>query len=77
VRGAYIKGEGFIEVMIITNTGRTFIYKQESVNGEFIVPYSTIENTYDVKAISKYKVSSTGMEYDVTEKDVRYGLTVV
>jgi dolichyl-diphosphooligosaccharide--protein glycosyltransferase len=77
VRGAHIKGEGFIEVMIITNTGRTFIYKQESVNGEFIVPYSTIENTYDVKAISKYRVSSTGKEYDVTERDVRYGLTVV
>ena len=26
---------------LITNTGRAFIYKQESENGEFIVPYST------------------------------------
>jgi dolichyl-diphosphooligosaccharide--protein glycosyltransferase len=49
VRGAHIEGEGIIEVPVISNTGRKFIYRQMSVNGEFIVPYSTTGNPYEVK----------------------------
>lgn len=76
VKGARIKGDGFIEVSLKSNTGRQFTYKQESVNGEFIVPYSTTDNPYDVKTVSKYRVLSTGKEYDVTENDVMNGLVI-
>jgi len=76
VKGARIKGEGFIEISLVSNTGRQFTYKQESVNGEFIVPYSTIGDPYNVKAVSKYRVLSTGKDYDVTEEDVMKGLVV-
>jgi len=76
VKGAKIKGDGFIEVPVISNTGREFVYKQESVNGEFIIPYSTIGNSYGVKTIGKYHVVITGKEYDVTENDVMQGLVV-
>ncbi|HXW98461.1 MAG TPA: oligosaccharyl transferase, archaeosortase A system-associated, partial [Methanomicrobiales archaeon] len=48
VKGAHIKGTGTIEVPLVTNTGRTFTYQQESVNGEFVVPYATQGNPYDV-----------------------------
>jgi len=76
VKGAVIKGNGFIEVPVIANTGRNFIYKQESVNGEFIVPYSTIGNLYGVKTTGKYHIIETNKEYDVTENDVMQGLVV-
>jgi dolichyl-diphosphooligosaccharide--protein glycosyltransferase len=76
VKGARIKGDGFIEVSVISNTGRNFTYKQESVNGEFIVPYSTIGNPYDVKTINKYHVIGTDKQYDITENDVMQGLVV-
>jgi dolichyl-phosphooligosaccharide-protein glycotransferase len=76
VKGAHIKGNGTIQVSVVSNTGRNFIYKQESVNGEFIVPYSTIDNSYGVKTTSKYKVIESGKEYDVTENDVMQGLEV-
>jgi dolichyl-phosphooligosaccharide-protein glycotransferase len=76
VKGAHIKGEGLIKVPIITDTGRKFMYQQMSVNGEFIVPYSTIDNPYGVKTTGKYLVVGTGKEYDVSENDVMQGLTV-
>jgi len=76
VKGAHIKGEGIIEVPVETNTGRLFIYRQESVNGEFIVPYSTTGNSYDVKTTGKYTVSGTGRQYDVPESAVVQGLTI-
>jgi len=76
VIGAHIKGDGFIEVPVVTNTGRKFIYRQESVNGEFIVPYSTTGNSYDVKTTGKYTVSGTGRQYDVPESAVIQGLTI-
>ncbi len=40
VRGARLKGEGRIEVTIQTDLGRTFVYRQESENGLFILPYA-------------------------------------
>ena len=65
VKGAHIKGDGIIEVPVVTNTGRNYTYRQESVNGEFIVPYSTTGNPYDVKTTGKYQIVSTGMQFDV------------
>ena len=76
VKGAIIKGDGFIEIPIITNTGRKFVYVQESVNGEFVVPYSTIGNPYNVTAVNKYHIYGTDKLYDVTENDVMQGLIV-
>jgi oligosaccharyl transferase (archaeosortase A-associated) len=76
VKGAHIKGEGIIEVPIISNTGRNFTYRQMSINGEFIVPYSTTGNPYDVMATGKYRVVTTGKEYDVPESAVMQGTLV-
>ena len=54
VKGAHINGEGMIELPLMTNTGRTFTYRQESSAGEFIVPYSTTGNPYEVHATGPY-----------------------
>lgn len=70
VKGFHIEGEGIIEVPIITNTGRTFIYAQNSINGEFIVPYSTDGNPYDVKTNGNYRINGNLTEYKVSESDV-------
>jgi dolichyl-diphosphooligosaccharide--protein glycosyltransferase len=76
VKGAHIKGDGIIEVPVETNTGRSFTYRQASMNGEFIVPYSTTGNSYDVKTTGKYTVSVTGRQYDVPESAVLQGSTI-
>ena len=76
VKGAHIGGEGIIEVPVISNTGRNFMYRQESVNGEFIVPYSTTGNPYGVKTTGKYRVVSSGREYDVPESAIMDGATI-
>ncbi len=76
VKGAHIQGEGIIEVPVISNTGRTFTYRQSSVNGEFVVPYSTTENPYGVKTTGKYRVISSGKEYDVTESAIMEGALI-
>lgn len=76
VKGAHIKGNGIIEVPIETDVGRQFIYRQQSINGEFIVPYSTTGNPYGVRATDKYRVSNTSLTFDITEKDIMQGLTV-
>ena len=76
VKGAHIQGEGIIQVPVISNTGRTFIYRQMSSNGEFIVPYSTTGSTYGVKTSGKYKVISSGREYDVPESAVMEGALI-
>ncbi len=61
VKGAHIMGEGTIELQVVTNTGRTFTYRQQSNNGEFIVPYSTVNNTYEVSG--KWKISHYRHKY--------------
>ncbi len=71
VTGARIPGDGTIEVDIITNTGREFTYSQKSVNGEFIVPYSTTGSSWDVRAKGNYRIVETGKEYTVSEEDVK------
>jgi dolichyl-diphosphooligosaccharide--protein glycosyltransferase len=76
VKGAHIRGSGTIEVPIVTNTGRTFIYRQDSIDGEFIVPYATTGNPYEVKASGKYRIIGTGQQYDVPESAVEQGLTI-
>ncbi|MGB8220409.1 MAG: oligosaccharyl transferase, archaeosortase A system-associated [Methanoregula sp.] len=77
VKGAHIKGSGIIEISLVTNTGRNFTYSQQSVNGEFVVPYSTTGNPYDVKANGKYQiVGTTGTTFDVPESAVMQGLTI-
>lgn len=76
VKGAHIPGEGIIEVPLVTNTGRNFTYRQASINGEFIVPYPTTDSPYDVRTTGKYRVISTGQEYDVPESAVLQGLSI-
>ncbi|MEN6397095.1 MAG: hypothetical protein ABFC78_11515, partial [Methanoregula sp.] len=76
VKGAYIPGNGIIEVPIITNTGRTFIYRQASENGTFIVPYPTSGSPYEVRATGPYHIVGTDWYFNVTEEDVMQGSTV-
>jgi dolichyl-diphosphooligosaccharide--protein glycosyltransferase len=76
VKGAHIKGDGVIEVPVVTNTGRTFTYRQQSVNGEFIIPYATSGNTYEVKATGPYRIVGSDKSFDVTESDILSGNTV-
>ncbi len=73
VKGAHISGEGIIEVPIVTNTGRTFVYRQASENGEFIVPYSTTKSHYEVNATGQYHIAGTSRYITVTENDVKDG----
>ena len=76
VPGARIKGEGVIESPVVTNTGRQFTWRAASVNGEFIVPYSTEGNPYDVRATGKYRIAGTGREYSVSEDAVMRGVQI-
>jgi dolichyl-phosphooligosaccharide-protein glycotransferase len=76
VKGAHIRGTGLIELPLVTNTGREFTYRQESSNGEFVVPYSTRGNPYDVKATGPYRIAGSGATYEVSEEDVLSGSTV-
>ena len=76
VKGARIRGEGIIEVPVVTNTGRTFTYRQESRNGEFVVPYPTTGGPSGVRATGKYRIAGTGKEFSVTEEAVIQGLAV-
>jgi len=73
VNGARIAGDGIIEVPVVTNTGRAFVYRQESVEGEFIVPYSTTGTRYSVKATGPYHIAGTSRYIPVTEDDVMKG----
>jgi dolichyl-phosphooligosaccharide-protein glycotransferase len=76
VNGARITGNGIIELPLVTNTGRTFTYRQESIAGGFIVPYSTTGNPYEVHATGPYHLVGTDRYFTVTEDDVKGGKTV-
>jgi hypothetical protein len=52
------------------------VYRQESSGGEFIVPYSTQENPYEVRATGPYHIIGTSRTFEVTEEAVREGNTV-
>jgi dolichyl-diphosphooligosaccharide--protein glycosyltransferase len=73
VNGAHITGDGIIELPILTNTGREFVYRQESINGEFVVPYSTTGDHYGVRATGPYHIVGTSRYITVTEEDVLVG----
>jgi oligosaccharyl transferase (archaeosortase A-associated) len=76
VKGAHIPGKGVIELSLVTNTGRNFTYRQESIAGEFIVPYSTTGNPSDVHATGPYHLAGTDRYFTVTEDEVTGGKTV-
>jgi dolichyl-diphosphooligosaccharide--protein glycosyltransferase len=76
VRGARLKGEGRIEVTIQTDLGRTFVYRQESENGLFILPYATKNSPYPVKTTGPYRLVSSGRTIEVSEQDVVEGATI-
>ncbi|HDR73057.1 MAG TPA: oligosaccharyl transferase, archaeosortase A system-associated [Methanoculleus sp.] len=76
VPGAVINGEGTIEVTMVSNTGREFVYRQESIDGRFIVPYSTQDNPYDVRATGPYRIIATGEMIGVSEDAVVNGMSV-
>ena len=76
VKGAHIKGSGIISVPVVTNTGRHFTWRQESINGEFVVPFSTTGNPYGVKAEGQYRIEGTGQTFDVPEGAVVEGTAI-
>ncbi len=76
VPGARIKGEGIIELPVVTNTGRQYTWRAESENGVFIVPYATEGNPYDVRATAQYRIAGTGQEFSVSEYAVMNGVTI-
>ena len=76
VPGARVQGTGVIALDLVSDTGRSFTYRQASTDGEFIVPYSTTGNPYGVKAVGKYRIEGTGREFDVPEEAVMRGLQV-
>lgn len=76
VKGAHIKGTGIIELNLVSNTGRNFTYRQESVDGEFVVPFSTTGNPYGVKAQGNYRISGSGQEFAVPESAVMMGSSI-
>ena len=76
VKGAQIRGEGTIELVLVTNQGRTFTYRQESRDGVFVVPYSTVQNPYPVRAEGPYRIVGTSLAYEVTEEEVKEGRQV-
>jgi len=76
VKGARIKGSGIIEIPLVTNQGRNFTYSQESINGEFIVPYSTTGDASGVHATGPYQIEGTSTTFEVPENAVEQGLTI-
>jgi oligosaccharyl transferase (archaeosortase A-associated) len=76
VEGAHIRGEGIIEIPLVTNEGRQFIYRQNSEGGEFIVPYSTDRTGTGVRALGPYRIAGSKMTFEVQEVDVITGRLV-
>jgi len=76
VPGARIQGEGVIEVPVTTNTGRQFVWRAASVDGEFIVPYATTGSPYEVRATGNYRIVGTGREIAVPEDAVISGAPI-
>jgi oligosaccharyl transferase (archaeosortase A-associated) len=76
VNGARLRGEGIIEVRVETNLGRVFVYRQESENGYFILPYSTNGGVYPVHTLGPYRITGSNRTIEVSEQDVLEGNTV-
>ncbi|HOV67036.1 MAG TPA: oligosaccharyl transferase, archaeosortase A system-associated [Methanoregulaceae archaeon] len=75
VPGARIRGEGQIEVPVVTNTNRTFTWRATAVDGEFVVPYATGGNE-GVHTTGPYRIVGTGQTITVPESAVLTGATV-
>jgi dolichyl-phosphooligosaccharide-protein glycotransferase len=73
VPGAVIKGDGIIEIPLKTNTGREFTYRQESVNGSFVVPYPTDGSVSGITTLGPYTITGTDQTFMVTESDIQSG----
>lgn len=76
VRGARVSGEGLIEVAVITNTGREFVYQQESENGWFILPYATDTVDSPVHTLGPYRFAGSGRTLEVSDQDIREGTVI-
>lgn len=76
VPGARIHGSGQIRIDLETNTGRRFSYTQESVDGEFVVPYATDMPNGAVKTIGPYVIHGENRSILVSESDIQAGATV-
>ncbi|MDD1730180.1 MAG: oligosaccharyl transferase, archaeosortase A system-associated [Methanospirillum sp.] len=70
VPGYQITGTGTIELPLVSNQGRKFTYRQESVNGTFTVPYSTKTDGTGVHALGPYRNIQTGETYEVAEEQI-------
>jgi dolichyl-diphosphooligosaccharide--protein glycosyltransferase len=73
VKGARIKGEGVIEVPVVTNTGRNFTWRATAVNGEFTVPYATEGSANGVHTTGPYQLLSSGRTVTVPESAIQSG----
>ncbi len=73
VEGARIRGEGIIELPLETIQGRQFTYRQQSSNGEFVVPYATGDTGKGVRALGPYRIAGSGVTFEVREEDVLQG----
>lgn len=76
VKGARLKGEGIIEVSVETNLGRVFVYRQESENGFFTLPYPTNTGSYPVHTLGPYRIVGSGRTIEVSERDVVEGNSI-
>lgn len=73
VHGAVVKGEGTVELPLVTNSGRVFTYRQQSVNGTFVLPYATDGENGGVRATGPYRIAGTGATFEVTDEEVLGG----
>lgn len=73
VEGARLRGEGTIEVPVVTNTGRAFTWRSSAVNGEFVLPYATGGSAGGVHTTGPYRLLSTGRTVEVSEVAVQSG----
>jgi dolichyl-diphosphooligosaccharide--protein glycosyltransferase len=70
VKGHTIPGTGTIELPLVTNQGRNFTYRQQSVNNTFTLPYSTTNSPYDVHATGPYRIIETNETFEVDESQI-------
>jgi len=70
VKGYTIPGTGTIELPIVTNQGRKFTYRQQSVNNTFTLPYPTKNSPYDVHATGPYRIIETNKMLEVDESQI-------
>jgi len=70
VKGHIIPGTGTIELPLVTNQGRNFTYRQQSVNNTFTLPYSTTNSPYDVHATGPYRIIETNETFEVDESQI-------